>query len=128
MKKFHKFFMMFLIGVSCYASCPDLSLEGTPLPKEPPIKTSIEIYKDIVKAYNKTDNIERYLTREGLFAISSTNIWGTLMVLKYFAQQDEATSEQYNSLLRGIDSTNPDWCHSKAYEKNLGKIRVGAGD
>ena len=123
-----KFLMMLFVGVSCYATCPDLSLEGTPLPKEPPITTSIEIYKDVLKAYNKTDNIERFLTREGLFSISSTNIWGTLMVLSYLAQQDEATGRQYKALLRGIDATNPDWCRSGTYEKNLGKLKVGAGD
>lgn len=128
--KMKKFLILLSISISCFASCPDLSLKGTPFSKEPSA-INMKIYKDVLKAYHQKDDIEEYLSKEGFSSLRSTNIWGTLSVLSYIVKQDDSTRKKYNLLLKNIDFNNPKWCRSEVYERTLSgyrKVKVDAGD
>lgn len=83
-----KFLIIFLIGVSCFASCPDLSLKGTPLSEN--ISNSImQIYEDTLKAYHQTEDIKDYLSKENLVKLAETQIWGLLSFSLYFPEHSK---------------------------------------
>lgn len=106
-----------LVGTSLLANidCPKLDIKNTSsvqienskkildsLEKMPTIK---EVYIDVLKAYNKTNDVSVYVNEETLNDLSDTELWVLLNAYKYLGKDDE-----YIAAIDKIDSNNSDWC------------------
>ena len=97
--------------------CPDLSIKTDNMEYSIGIKESLEksfttpkeIYIDILRAYNKTENIDEYITHEGLKEIGASTIWAKLYVQKS-RSSDSESEKKYKQILASIDKNNEDWC------------------
>ena len=97
--------------------CPDLSIKtdnmelsiGIKEGLEKSLVTSKEIYIDILKAYNKTENVDEYITQEGLEEVAASVIWAKLYVQKS-RSSDSESEKKYKQILASIDKNNEDWC------------------
>ena len=70
------------------------------------------IYLDVLKAYNKTNETEKYVNSDGLKQLSVTKIWGFLT-----ATDTLGNTLDYKKALDSIDSNNPNWCIYPAESK-----------
>lgn len=104
-------------------SCPKLDIEninqdeiisaqGFMIGLEQLSPSTKSIYLDILKAYNKTDEPEKYINSEGLKQVSVTKIWGFLT-----ATDTLGDTLNYKKALSSIDANNPKWCVYPAENK-----------
>ena len=115
--------------------CPMLNIENTTKKQFDEAKGLIEglqgnlpdivtIYIDTLKHYNKVDNVDKYISKDGIREFSVTPIYGTLVALNYFATPTANTTEEsvkmyqkaYNDVLNTIDASNPNWCELESYK------------
>ena len=115
--------------------CPVLNIENTTKEQFDEAKGLIEglqvtipdivtIYIDTLKHYNKVDNVDKYISIDGIREFSVTPIYGTLVALNYFATPTANTTEEsvkmyqkaYNDVLNTIDASNPNWCELESYK------------
>lgn len=75
------------------------------------------VYIDILKGYNKTDDILKYVSKDGLTQLSSTRIWGVLTALQYFGKEEKGYKLAYENIINAIDSNNPIWCNSQDFDQ-----------
>jgi hypothetical protein len=88
-----------------------IGLNGSPVIKN--------MYFDILKSYNNTKDIKKYITQNGLEELGISQIWGTLLASDY--SNDYKT---YNLVLKTIDSKNPNWCNLNNYKSLLTKDKL----
>lgn len=104
-------------------SCPKLDIEnitqdeiisaqGFMIGLEQLSPSTKSIYIDVLKAYNKTNESEKYVNSEGLKQLSSTKIWGYLI-----ATDTLGDTLSYKKALSVIDANNPEWCIYPAEKK-----------
>ena len=115
--------------------CPVLNVENTTQEQFDEAKGLIEglqgtlpdivtIYIDTLKHYNKVDNVDKYISIDGIREFSVTPIYGTLVALNYFATPTVNTTkesvkmyqEAYKDVLNTIDASNPNWCELESYK------------
>ncbi|WP_323595857.1 hypothetical protein [Aliarcobacter butzleri] len=115
--------------------CPMLNIENTTKEQFDEAKGLIEglqvtipdivtIYIDTLKHYNKVDNVDKYISIDGIREFSVTPIYGTLVALNYFATPTASTTkesvkmyqESYKDVLNTIDANNPNWCELESYK------------
>lgn len=72
-----------------------------------------EIYLDILKAYNRTNYIERYINKETLNKATEIEIWALLNAYKYLDKEKE-----YRASINSINANNPEWCKITTSQKN----------
>ncbi len=115
--------------------CPVLNVENTTQEQFDEAKGLIEglqgtlpdivtIYIDTLKHYNKVDNVDKYISKDGIREFSVTPIYGTLVALNYFATPTVNTTkesvkmyqEAYKDVLNTIDASNPNWCELESYK------------
>jgi len=115
--------------------CPMLNIENTTKKQFDEAKGLIEglqgtlpdivtIYIDTLKHYNKVDNVDKYISKDGIREFSVTPIYGTLVALNYFATPTVNTTkesvkmyqEAYKDVLNTIDASNPNWCELESYK------------
>ncbi|KLD98476.1 hypothetical protein [Aliarcobacter butzleri] len=115
--------------------CPVLNVENTTQEQFDEAKGLIEglqgtlpdivtIYIDTLKHYNKVDNVDKYISKDGIREFGVTPIYGTLVALNYFATPTANTTEEsvkmyqkaYNDVLNTIDASNPNWCELESYK------------
>lgn len=107
----------FLFANTDDKQCPDLSIKTDNMELSIGIKEGLkksfvtlkEIYIDILKAYNKTENVDEYITQEGLVEVGASAIWAKLYVQKIKNQSPES-EKTYKQILDSIDKKNEDWC------------------
>jgi hypothetical protein len=104
-------------------SCPKLDIEnitkdeiisaqGFMIGLEQLSPSTKSIYLDVLKAYNKTNESEKYVNSEGLKQLSSTKIWGYLVAIDTLGD-----TLNYKKALSSIDANNPKWCVYPAEKK-----------
>ncbi len=115
--------------------CPVLNVENTTQEQFDEAKGLIEglqgtlpdivtIYIDTLKHYNKVDNVDKYISKDGIREFGVTPIYGTLVALNYFATPTVNTTkesvkmyqEAYKDVLNTIDASNPNWCELESYK------------
>ncbi|MEV9477494.1 hypothetical protein ACOTVS_09805 [Aliarcobacter butzleri] len=79
------------------------------------------LYEDILKHYNNTNDVEKYINEKSLIELGSSQIWGALAASYYLSEKDENMKSLYNNILDTIDANNPNWCNQESYEKTLRK-------
>lgn len=72
-----------------------------------------EVYLDILKAYNRTNYIERYINKETLNKAAELEIWGLLNAYKYLDKEKE-----YRASINSINANNPEWCKINISQNN----------
>ena len=72
-----------------------------------------EVYLDILKAYNRTNYIERYINKETLNKVAELEIWGLLNAYKYLDKEKE-----YRASINSINANNPEWCKINISQNN----------
>ncbi|WP_418181385.1 hypothetical protein ACNSOL_11840 (plasmid) [Aliarcobacter lanthieri] len=114
-----------IVKVEDKSICPVLNIENTTQEQFDMAKgikeglqftdsTLSTIYMDTLKQYNKTDNVEKYISKDSLKQFSVTLIWGTLVGLKY--SSGELADKVYDEVLNTIDANNPNWCEPESYK------------
>ncbi|MFY4796818.1 hypothetical protein ACOTVS_09865 [Aliarcobacter butzleri] len=130
------------LNISCFAMeqkikevekniCPILNIE-VQFDEEKEIKEAFQstipnlatIYLDILKQYNKANNIDKYISKDGLIEVSTTSIYSTLVTFNYFATSEINNTEEsvkmyekaYKEVLNTIDANNPNWCELESYK------------
>ena len=115
--------------------CPMLNIKNTTKKQFDEAKGLIEglqgtlpdivtIYIDTLKHYNKVDNVDKYISKDGIREFGVTPIYGTLVALNYFATPTVNTTkesvkmyqEAYKDVLNTIDTSNPNWCELESYK------------
>lgn len=88
------------------------------------LSTIQDIYYDVLKKYNNTDNVDKYITKDGLEELGQTNIFGTLIAMKTLSNHKLGNNEKseniytksYQDILNTIDSKNDNWCNQESYK------------
>ncbi|MFX4240274.1 hypothetical protein ACOL3H_07210 [Aliarcobacter butzleri] len=120
--------------------CPVLNIENTTKEQFDEAKGLIEslrftiptvetVYVDILKHYNKVDNVDKYITKDGLTNLANnTTIFATLIAMNHlsapFTFNGNATTYElitkyqgaYKEILNTIDANNPNWCELESYK------------
>ncbi len=72
------------------------------------------IYLDILKKYNNTNEPELFVNADDLKELSSTAIWATLTALDVLDDHIH-----YKRVINSIDAKNSNWCDLSSYENQL---------
>lgn len=128
-----------LFGANTSGSCPDLSKKSVNIDESRQIGTDLkkftasgaEVYFELLKKYNKTQDIDPYIIKETLVEVGDTLIYGDLLGIRYriddlvnVSKKYTADSEQikfledeYLRILNSIDSKNMNWCNNGASDE-----------
>ena len=125
-----------LFGASTSNACPDLSKKSLNIEESRQIALDLknfsssgaDVYFELLKKYNKTQDIEQYVVKDTLAEIGETLIYGDLLGIKYriddlvnISHKYSADSEpirnlenEYSRILNSIDPKNGNWCNNGA--------------
>ena len=81
------------------------------------------VIEDIIKQYNKTDNVEKYINEQSL-NIGRTHIYGALIGLSYMNSPNG--DKLYKEIIGTIDAKNPNWCEVESYQHLIDKYALFA--
>ena len=128
-----------LFGANTNGACPDLSKKSINIDESRQIGTDLrnftalgaDVYFDLLKKYNKTQDIDAYIVKETLAEVGDTLIYGDLLGIryriddlvnvthKYKADSEEIKKleEEYLRVVNLIDSKNNNWCNNGASDE-----------
>lgn len=90
-----------------------------------------DVYYDVLKKYNRTENVDKYVTLTGLEEIGQTEIFETLIAMKTLGMPGHYGKEKaeniyiksYQDVLNNIDSKNDNWCNSESYKHIINETK-----